>query len=74
MAGRMTEEQAIARFEYLVKMIGKYAHRWNEAPSRRMEGWVDEYNMLIDAHYDAFCKYCEKYSYSVKHDAYDCLA
>ena len=70
----MTNNKAIARFEYLASMIGKYAHRWNESTSDRLHGWVHEYNQLRDTHYEAFCEYCEKKQYSVKHDAYDCLA
>jgi hypothetical protein len=70
----MTNKQAVARFEYLANMIGKYAHRWSENTSDRLNGWVYEYNQLRDSHYDAFLQYCEKNQYSTKHDAYDCLA
>jgi hypothetical protein len=70
----MKNTQAIARFEYLSNMIGKYAHRWNETTSDRLTGWVYEYNKLRDTHYEAFCEYCNKNEYSTKHNAYDCLA
>ncbi len=76
----MNNEKAIARLDYLHKMLTKYAHRWNDAhekhqcPSYRMDCWVNEYNDIRTDNYDAFCEYCEKLGFSKKHDAYDCFA
>ena len=76
----MTTEKIIARLDYLRSMLTKYAHCWNDAheklqcPSRRMDGWVNEYNDIREDHYNTFCEYCEKFGLSKHHDAYDCLA
>lgn len=67
--------KVVARLEKLNKSINQYAHRWNDNPSQRMQGWVDEYNDLKSAHKDGAWKaYCDKNKMSHGHNAYDCLA
>lgn len=67
--------RVIARLEKLNKSINQYAHRWNENPSQRMQGWVDEYNELKQKHKDGAWKaYCDKNKLTTSHNAYDCLA
>jgi hypothetical protein len=67
-------EKIIKRLEYLSTMLNKYQHRWNDEPSDRMFGWVDEYNGIKADHREAFVAYCEKHGWVTSHDAYDCLA
>lgn len=69
-----TNAKAIARLEYLGKMIAKYAHRWNESPSYRLTGWVDEYNDLRRDNREAFIAFCEKHDLAKDHNGHDCLA
>jgi len=68
------EEKIIRRFDYLGKLISKYAHRWGVEPSNRLCGWVDEYNNLRSENIDAFNKYCERFGLDKSHKGHDCLA
>lgn len=69
-----TTDKTKKRLDYLSGMLGKYAHRWNDAPSRRMEVWVDEYNRIIEENPETFKAYCVERGLSTEHDGYDCLA
>jgi hypothetical protein len=66
-------EKIIRRFDYLRKMITKYAHRW-EYESPRLYGWVDEYNILRSENIDIFNRYCERFGLCKEHNGYDGLA
>lgn len=74
----MTEQTAddkhIKRLEVLGDSISKYKHRWGENPSRRLQGWVDEYNKIRDDHLASFIAYSKKHGYHTSHTAYDVLA
>ena len=58
-----------------MEMLAKYAHRWGENPSQRMQDWVDELNDLIEKS-EAWKVYCEQRGWERDHkaDAYDFLA
>lgn len=72
---KVNEEKIIGRFEYLSKLIHKYAHRWGAEPSNRLCGWVDEYNNLRSEHrFGAFRKYCERHGFDESHNGHDSLA
>lgn len=64
----------IKRLEYLGGMLSKYAHCWGKNPSIRMVAWVDEYNNLKAAHDGEWQEYCEKHSFALTHNGYDCMA
>jgi hypothetical protein len=65
--------KTIARLEYLGKMIAKYSHRWNENPSARLQGWVDEYNNIRSNNRNLFDAWCDAKGYAKDHNGYDCL-
>ena len=68
-------DKVVSRLEKLNKGLSQNAHRWSETPSKRMQGWVDEYNELKSKHKDgAWKSYCEKNKLHHGHNAYDCLA
>jgi hypothetical protein len=70
----MTNTQlTIARLEYVGNMIAKYSHRWGENPSRRLQGWVDEYNDIRANNRQAFTAWCAEHGYA-DHNGYDRLA
>lgn len=60
------------RFEYLNRMISKYADLWGK--SDRLYRWVDEYNRLRQDNREVFNQYCEKWGYCPTHTAHDTLA
>lgn len=71
---KLTQAEKFARLDYLVKMIGKYAHRWSDNPSIRLSEWVYEYNNIRDDDRQTFYAYCEARHYCKTHDGYDLLA
>ena len=74
MARIRTRKQTIKRLGYLSDMISKYALRWNDSPSARLRGWVNEYNNIKEDDPDSFNAYCDDGGMCRSHDAYDCLA
>jgi len=60
------------RFEYLSRMISKYADLWGK--SDRLSRWVDEYNNLRQNNREIFNQYCERHGYCPTHTGYDSLA
>jgi hypothetical protein len=51
----------VARLDYLRGLLRRYAHRWSEFPSQRMQAWQAEYD---DAHQIdplAWSSYCAKH-------------
>jgi len=68
----------IKRIAYLSELVQKYAHCWNENPSARMMGWVDELGDRIN---DAkrnnraeWIAYCHEADLDPSFNQYDCLA
>ena len=70
---RMNREQVLSRIDYLVNLLTKYKHRWDENPSPRMMGWVDELNEVIELWPNVYREYCEKNGYEPG-TAHDVLA
>lgn len=68
------EDPAVQRLQYIGSMLNKYKHTWGENPSRRMYGWVDEYNEIKANNRPAWEAHCKKHGFSLSHNAYDCLA
>lgn len=72
----------IKRLTYCSTMLNKYAHRWcltnrdgdQLDPSRRMQEWIDEYELLRESHRDVFVRYCNERGLDPLCNAYDCLA
>lgn len=66
------------RIFYLSHMVSKYAHRYNENPSRRMIKWVDELDDLISDlrhnHTKEWKELCKSEGWDPTVNAYDCLA
>ena len=71
----MTNNQIKARLDKISANLHRYAHRWtyDQEPSARMQGWVDEYNRLIEENPALFAEYCEERGFEI-HNAYDALA
>ena len=70
-----TFQKKTERLDHLRNMLGKYAHRWGEYPSARMQKWVDEYNDIKNSmDHIAWREFCEARGSSTGHDAYDLLA
>ena len=69
----MTNNQIKARLDKLTENLSNYKHRWNDSPSRRMMGWVDEYNRIADENPALFAEYCAERGYEIG-TAYDVLA
>lgn len=68
----------VARLEHLKDMLSKYRNAYYRTcetggdMSRRMTGWVDEYEELRES--PAWEAYCQKNGFSTGHDAYDIFA
>lgn len=67
-------QKTVDRLKDLSININKYAHRWGENPSRRLQDWVDEYNDIKRENKPAWEEHCKKNGFTLGHDAYDCLA
>jgi len=61
-------------FEYLARMIRKYAHCWGENPSDRLRGWVAQYDEKRQSEPEVFALYCEYNGLDKTHNAGDLLA
>lgn len=67
-------QKTVDRLKELNSNLNKYAHRWSENPSRRLQDWVDEYNDTKRENRPAWEEHCKKHGLTTSHDAYDCLA
>jgi hypothetical protein len=69
----MSNKKVIQRFQYLGKMIAKYAHRYDV--SYRVQKWIDEYNDLKNDNFNgAWIEYCSLMNFDKHHDGHDCRA
>jgi hypothetical protein len=74
MTEQLVVDKHVKRLEVLSNSLTQYKHRWNENPSKRLSGWVDEYNQIKDDHRDSFLAFSKKHGYHPSHNAYDILA
>jgi len=69
-----TNKMTARNFEYLRRMLRKYAHCWCEYPSDRLAGWVHDYDTGRIESPEAWDEYCEFNGLDRTHNAGDILA
>ena len=68
-----TTTTTVAELERLSGLLRKYAHRWGEYPSNRMQNWIEQYGDLKRNDKAGWSDYCAKRGLDPTHDGYDCL-
>jgi len=63
----------VTELERLAGLLRKYAHRWGDNPSLRMQLWIERYEDLKRADKAGWQAYCDKRGLDRTHNGYDCL-